>query len=103
MFIVGIVAAVIGITIFHVALGRTLRANPHRRIPAGRNPGEVPRGSTEMRAFAVGLIVLGAVLVSTAGWQWTAMVVAAGPVAALVVLAIHNRRVGRESPSSTRG
>ena len=46
--------------------------------------------------MGAGLIVLGAALVSIAGWHWTIMVVLAGPVAALVVLILHNRRVSRE-------
>lgn len=93
MFAVGIVAAVMGIVLFHAALGKTLRANAEVRIPFGRRPEHAPRGSIAMRAFGAGLIVLGAVLVSTAGWHWTLMVVLAGPAAALIVLALHNRRV----------
>ncbi|KQR39483.1 hypothetical protein [Microbacterium sp. Leaf159] len=100
MFIAGIASAVIGIVLFHMALGRTLRANAGVRIPFGGRPREIPHGSIQMRAIAAGLIVLGGVLVSTEGWHWTLMVVAAGPVAAMIVLSLHNRRVRREARSA---
>jgi len=100
MFVAGIASAVIGITLFHVALGRTLRANAGVRIPFGGRPRETPPGSVQMRALAAGLIVLGAVLVGTEGWHWTLMVVAAGPIAALIVLSLHNRRVRRDARSA---
>nr|WP_201468737.1 hypothetical protein [Microbacterium hydrocarbonoxydans] len=92
MFVVGVITAVAGIVLFHTALGYTIKANPTARLPFGRRPPISPRGTVEMRALAAGLIVLGAVLVGTSGWQWTAMVVAAGPIAALSVIALHNRR-----------
>ncbi|WP_318391090.1 hypothetical protein [Microbacterium maritypicum] len=95
MFIVGLVAAVFGIVVFHVALGESLRANPTEQIPMGRRPKVSPRGSVQLRALGAGLIVLGAVLMRTAGWHWTAMVLLAGPVAALVAIGLHNRRVSR--------
>ena len=100
MFIAGIAAAVIGIVLLHVALGRTLRANPGVRIPFGGRPREIPHGSIQMRALASGLIVLGAVFASTEGWHWTLMVVAAGPVAAMIVLGLHNRRTSRAARSA---
>lgn len=53
-----------------------------------------------MRALGAGLIVLGAVLVGTSGWQWIVMVVLAGPVAALVATGVHNRRVRRDSDAA---
>jgi hypothetical protein len=97
MFLIGVAAAVMGIVLFQVALGRTIRANARSRIPFGRSPRISPRGAVAMRAIGAGLIVLGAVLVSTAGWQWPLMVMLAGPVAALAVLSLHNRRAGREA------
>ncbi|WP_431074388.1 hypothetical protein [Microbacterium phyllosphaerae] len=100
MFVAGIASAVIGIVLFHVALGRTLRANAGVRIPFGARPRETPPGSVQMRALAAGLIVLGAVFVSTEGWHWTVMVIAAGPVAAMIVLTLHNCRVSREARSA---
>lgn len=100
MFVFGMTAAVVGIVIFHTALGMTLRANATTRVPFGRAPRKTPDRSIALRAVGAGLIVLGAALVSTAGWLWTIMVVLAGPVAALVVLALHNRRVSRESAST---
>lgn len=103
MFVVGLVAAVLGTVLFHVALGKTLRANATDQIPMGRRPKASPQGSVQMRATGAGLIVLGAVLMSTAGWHWTVMVVLAGPVAALVVIALHNRRVRTTSRRSGAG
>lgn len=101
MFAFGIAAAVVGIVLFHTALGMTLRANATTRVAVGRKPQKTPDRSIALRAVGAGLIVLGAALVSTSGWHWAIMVVLAGPVAALVVLIAHNRRVSRES-SSTR-
>ncbi len=99
MFVAGIVAAAIGIVLFHTALGSTLRANLNATIPFGRNPKVVPRGSVAMRAAGAGLIVLGAVLVSTGGWPWTMIVLLVGPVVSVVVLALHNWRVMRQKRS----
>lgn len=96
MFVAGIVVAVLGIFLFHVALGKTLRANSAARIPWGGRPKASPRGTVAMRAVGAGLGILGAALMSTAGWHWTAMVVLAGPVAALVAIGLHNRRVRHE-------
>lgn len=96
MFVTGVVVAVIGILLFQVALGKTLRANSAARIPWGGRPETSPRGTVAMRAVGAGLGILGASLMSTAGWHWTAMVVLAGPVAALVAIALHNRRVKHE-------
>ena len=95
MFVVGVVAAVAGIVVFHTALSRTIRANERTPIPFGRRPRTSPRGSTAMRGIGAGLIVLGAALVGTEGWHWALMVVVAGPVAAVAVLALHNRRISR--------
>lgn len=89
----GLVAAVLGIVLFHVTVGKTLRANATDQIPMGRRPKVSPHGSIQMRAVGAGLIVLGAALMSTAGWQWTVMVVLAGPVVALIAIGLHNRRV----------
>jgi len=95
MFIVGVLAAVAGIVLFHTALGRTITANATARIPFGSRPPVSPHGTVPMRALGAGLIVLGAVFVGTAGWQWTAMVVVAGPLTALAIIGLHNRRVRR--------
>ncbi|KQZ25175.1 hypothetical protein ASD43_13075 [Microbacterium sp. Root553] len=83
MFVAGVVAAVLGIVLFHVALGRTLRANAADRIPMGGRTKTIPRGSVAMRAAGAGLIVLGAGLMSTGGVLWAVMVILVGPVAAL--------------------
>lgn len=97
MFVVGMIAAVVGIVLFHTALGKTISANPTAHLPFERRPPISPRGTVPMRSLGAGLIVLGAVLVGTAGWQWIVMVVLAGPVAALVAIGVHNRRVRRDS------
>lgn len=99
MFVAGIVAASVGIVLFDIALGKTLRANATARIPFGRNPREVPPGSIKMRALGAGLIVLGAALVGPSGWHWTVMIVLVGPVTALLVLTLHNRRISRSEAS----
>ncbi|WP_312171602.1 hypothetical protein [Microbacterium sp.] len=102
MFIVGVLAAVIGIALFHTALGKTIAANSASRIPFGRRPSVSPHGSVAMRALGAGLIVLGAVFVGTAGWHWTAMVVVAGPLTALAIIGLHNRRVRRGADAQPR-
>lgn len=99
MFVVGIVAAVAGIVLFHTALSRTIRANELTPIPFGKRPRISPRGSATMRGIGAGLIVLGAVLVASESWQWVMMIVLAGPAAACAVLALHNRRVARAGRS----
>ncbi len=76
-----------------MALGMTLRANPASRVPFYRNAAIIPGGSVAMRVIGAGLIVLGVVLLSTSAWYWPFIVVLAGPVAALTVITIHNRKV----------
>lgn len=95
MFVVGVIAAVLGIVLFHIALRKTLRENTTEKIPMGRRPKVSPRGSVLMRALGAGLVVFGAVMTSAGGWYWTAMIVLAAPVAALVTIGLHNRRVSR--------
>lgn len=95
VFVAGVVAAVLGIALFHVALGKTLRANAADRIPVVGGPKASPRGSVAMRAIGAGLILLGAGFMSTGGVHWAVMVLLAGPVAALIVIGLHNRRVNR--------
>lgn len=93
MILLGGLAAVVGVVLFHVALGMTLRANPATRIPFYRNAAITSRGSAVMRAIGAGLIVLGAVLLSTSAWYWPFIVVLAGPVTALAAITFHNRKV----------
>lgn len=93
MLMFGSVAAVVGVVLFHVALARTLRANPATRLPFWRNAGVIPAGSIAMRATGAGLAILGAVLLSTHAWYWPFLVVLAGPVVALAAITLHNRRV----------
>ncbi|MGO1532287.1 MAG: hypothetical protein ACTIKQ_01720 [Microbacterium sp.] len=93
MILFGGVAALVGVVLFHVALRMTLRANPKTRIPFNRNAAIIPGGSVAMRVIGAGLIVLGAVLLSTSAWYWPFIVVLAGPVPAVTVVTIHNRKV----------
>ncbi|MGL3150032.1 hypothetical protein ACSS7Z_06675 [Microbacterium sp. A82] len=97
MILFGGVAAIVGVVLFHVALGMTLRANPVTRIPFHRNAVAIPSGSVALRALGAGLIVLGAVLLGTIAWYWPFIVVLAGPVAALIVITLHNRKVANRS------
>lgn len=93
MILFGGVAALVGVVLFHVALGMTLRASPTTRNPFYRNAEKIPAGSVALRAIGGGLIVLGAILLSTNAWYWPFIVVLAGPIAALTVITIHNRKV----------
>lgn len=93
MIVFGGLAAMVGVALFHVALGMTLRANPATRIPFNRNAAIIPGGSVVIRVIGAGLIVLGAVLLSTSAWYWPFIVVLTGPVPAVAVVTFHNRKV----------
>ncbi|MCS3843407.1 hypothetical protein [Microbacterium sp. AK031] len=93
MLVFGVVVAVVGVVLFHGALRMTLRANPGKRMPFYRNADINPVGSVAMRGIGAGLVVLGAALLGTGAWYWALVVVLAGPVVALVVIALHNRHV----------
>lgn len=95
MFATGAISATIGLLLFHMSLGMTLRANRARRVAFHRNAATVPAGSVPLRAAGAGLLVLGAVLLSSADWWWPIVVVFAGPVAALLAILVHNRRIDR--------
>jgi uncharacterized membrane protein YhaH (DUF805 family) len=99
MVVLGGIAAALGCALFHIALAMTLRRNPDRRIPWGRNAAVVPAGSVMIRAIGAGLIVLGTVGLATAAWYWAAAPVLVGPVAALVVIVVHNARVDARRPA----
>lgn len=89
MIVFGGFAAVIGVVLFHTALGRTLRANPANRVPFYRSPQIVPAGTIPMRATGAGLIVLGAGLLGTSAWYWALVIVLVSPVVALAVMTVH--------------
>lgn len=89
----GILIAVAGLVLFHTALAITLRANPRSRVPFWRNPVTIPTGSVAMRAIGAGFIVLGVVLLGVNAWWAPFVIVLAGPVVALIAIAIHNRSV----------
>ena len=55
------------------------------------------REPTKLIVGPVTLLVLGAVLLSTSAWYWPFIVVLAGPVAALIVITIHNRKTANQS------
>lgn len=93
MVVFGGVVAFVGVVLFHVALGMTLRANPASRVPVGRNAAAIPDGSAAVRGVGGVLLVLGAVLLSTNAWYWPFLVALAGPVTALAVITFHNRKV----------
>ena len=95
MFVFGVVAAVTGVIVFHLALASTARANRGIRIPFFRSAEVVPRGSVTFRAIGAGLLVFGAVLLNTAAWYLPFLVILAGPAAALVVIVAHNALVQR--------
>ncbi len=92
MLMFGWIAATVGIVLFHVALTMTLRANPTTRVPFYRNAEIVPSGSLAMRAVGAGLIVLATVLLSTKAWYWPLAIVLTGPIAAVTVIAFHNKK-----------
>ena len=95
MTVFGGLTALLGMLLFQRALGMTLRANPSTKIPYWRNAQVRPLGSTSLRALGAALLVMGAVLLGTTGWYWPFLLVLAGPGAALLSIATHNRRVAR--------
>lgn len=105
MIVLSGLAAVIGVILFHVALGMTMRANPTTRIPFYRNAEVIPAGSVAMRATGAGLLVFGIAMLATDAWYLPFIVVLVGPVVALAAIVIHNRRVVsqlREDPARAR-
>ncbi|MEV7692175.1 hypothetical protein AB0N73_02470 [Microbacterium sp. NPDC089189] len=90
---VGWLVAAAGIVLFHAALTITLRANATTRLPFYRNAEIVPPGSVVLRSVGAGLIVLGAVLLSTEALYWPFVIILAGPIAALAVITWHNRKI----------
>lgn len=99
MLVFGWLVATVGVLLFHVALTMTLRANPATRIPFYRNADAVPARSLALRATGAGLIVFGAAMLSTSAWYWPLAIVLAGPIAALLVIAFHNKKVMTRSSS----
>ena len=97
MILLNGLTVVIGLIIFHSALGMTLRANATTRVPFYRNAQIVPVGTVVLRVTGASLLVLGAVLLSTSAWYWPFIVVLAGPIAALIVITIHNRKIANQS------
>jgi hypothetical protein len=89
----GWISAAVGLVLFLLALWTTLRANPGSRIPFSRNPEIVPAGVTTMRVVGGALLIFGAVALSATIGAWAVAVALAGPVIALVAIAIHNRRL----------
>lgn len=87
----GWVAAIAGNVLFIASLVLTVRANPGRRIPFNRNPPVVPPGSIAMRSIGAGLLVFGAVGLSSMFDYWSVLIVFVGVLAAMVVIPIHNR------------
>lgn len=100
MIVFGGLVAMLGALLFHRALGMVLRANHSSKIPFWRSAKVMPLGARSLRALGIGLLVLGALLLGTTGWQGPIIVVLVGPVAALFVIAAHNRRVQRRLSTS---
>ncbi|UYO96636.1 hypothetical protein OED01_13655 [Microbacterium sp. M28] len=97
MFVFGVLAAVTGVVVFHLALASTLHANAGIRIPLFRNGEVVPRGSVALRAIGAGLIVFGAVMLGMTAWYLPFLVILVGPVAALVAIVVHNAAARRRA------
>ena len=97
MFVFGVVAAVTGVIAFHLALASTVRANAGIRIPFFRRPEIVPHGSIALRAAGAGLLVFGAVMLSTTAWYLPFLVILVGPVAASVAIVVHNAAARRRA------
>lgn len=89
----GMLIAVGGLMLFHTALTITVRANQRSRIPFWNNAEKIPAGTVAMRAIGAGFIVLGMVLLGVNAWWAPFVIVLAGPIVALIVIAIHNRSV----------
>ncbi|WP_406246970.1 hypothetical protein ACI7YT_16335 [Microbacterium sp. M] len=97
MFVFGVLAAVTGVVVFHLALASTMRANAGIRIPFFRNAEVVPRGSVVLRAIGAGLIVFGAVMLGLTAWYLPFLVILVGPVATFVAIVVHNRSTQRRA------
>jgi len=97
MFVFGVLAAVTGVVVFHLALASTMRANAGIRIPFFRNADVIPRGSVALRAIGAGLIVFGAVMLGLTAWYLPFVVILVGPVAAFVAIVVHNAAVQRRA------
>lgn len=97
MTVAGLILTVIGGALFLIALVRTVRANPDARVPFNRNPQVIPAGTVAMRSVGAGLLVFGAVAMSATFDYWGVLFVLTCPIVALVVILIHNRRIGSVS------
>ncbi|MFB7251369.1 hypothetical protein [Microbacterium sp. NPDC056234] len=97
MFVFGVVVAVTGVVVFHLALASTLRANAGIRVPFFRSAEVVPRGSAVLRAIGAGLIVFGAATLGMTAWYLPFLVILVGPVAALVAIVMHNAAAQRHA------
>lgn len=93
MELFGWIAAIAGNVLFIGSLVLTVRANPGRRIPFSRNPPVIPPGSIAMRSVGAGLLVFGAVGLSSMFGYWSVLIAFVGVVAAMVVIPIHNSSV----------
>jgi hypothetical protein len=98
MELFGWIAAIAGNVLFIGSLVLTVRANPGSRIPFNRNPPVIPPGSIAMRSIGAGLLVFGAVGLSSTFSYWGVLIVFAGVLVAMVVIPIHNSRLP-QSPS----
>ncbi|HWV50436.1 MAG TPA: hypothetical protein VN035_13355 [Microbacterium sp.] len=97
MLVFGVVAAVTGVIVLHLALASTVRANAGIRIPFFRRTEAVPRGPVVLRAIGAGLLVFGAVILSMTAWWLPFLVILVGPVAAFVAVVVHNAAIQRRA------
>lgn len=86
----GWMAAAVGTALFVASLILTVRANRGARIPFFRNPSKIPRGSITMRSIGAGLLVFGAVGLSSVYGYWSVLIAFAAVMAAMVVIPFHN-------------
>lgn len=93
MFVIGIVVAVAGITIFVAGLLRTARANPEHRVPYFGEAKTSPRWTYAMRAGGAALVVISGSLLGGESWWWVAGVLVVWLAATIAVIAAHNARV----------
>lgn len=93
MFVIGIVVAVAGITIFVAGLLRTARANPEDRVPYFGEAKTSPRWTYAMRAGGAALVVISGSLLSGESLWWVAGVLVVWLGATIAVIAAHNARV----------
>lgn len=93
----GMWLTIAGLIAFHFALTLVFQAHPHQLIPFARRAIRTPPGATPLRLIGATLMILGAIVLANAAWYWPLIIAGAGPGAAAIAIARHNRRVRRSS------